>query len=97
MVGKTEDTVIFFHATWCPSCRAADDAISSEVIPDRLTILKANFDNSTDLRKKYGVVAQHTFVQVDPNGNEVKKWLGGFKLSLSILTIIRVLIIYILL
>jgi thiol-disulfide isomerase/thioredoxin len=77
MVGKTEDTVIFVHATWCPSCRAADDAISSEVIPDRLTILKANFDNSTDLRKKYGVVAQHTFVQVDPNGNEVKKWLGG--------------------
>lgn len=77
LIGKTENTVIFFHATWCPSCRAADAVISKEEIPTGLTILKTDYDSNTDLRKKYGVVAQHTFVQVDANGELIKKWLGG--------------------
>lgn len=77
MFGKTDNTVVFFHAAWCPSCRAADSAISVAEVPTWLTILKADYDNSADLKKKYGVVAQHTFVQVDAEGNMVKKWLGG--------------------
>jgi len=81
LVGNTENTVVFFHAAWCPSCRAADDAISAESVTDGLTILKADFDSSTDLRKKYDVVAQHTFVQIDADGNEIKKWLGGNSVS----------------
>jgi len=75
LVGASENTVIFFHANWCPSCRAADAGISGGEIPSGLTILKADFDTQTDLRKKYGVVAQHTFVQVDADGNQVAKWL----------------------
>lgn len=77
MLGKTDNTVVFFHAAWCPSCRAADSWISAGEVQAGLTILKADYDNSTDLKKKYGVVAQHTFVQVDAEGNMVKKWLGG--------------------
>jgi hypothetical protein len=76
LLGTTEDTVIFFYAAWCPSCRAADDVISEETIPDGLTLLKANYDEETALKKKYGVTGQHTFVQVDADGNEIKKWLG---------------------
>jgi len=76
MLGETENTVIFFHASWCPSCRAADSGISEGEVPEGLTILKADFDSATDLRKKYSVVGQHTFVQVDADGNEIKKWLG---------------------
>lgn len=77
MLGKTDNTVIFFHAGWCPSCRAADDTISWEVIPENLTLLKADYDSEIALRKKYGVVSQHTFVQVDANGDMIKKWAGG--------------------
>ena len=77
LVGKTEDTVLFFHANWCPSCRAADKGILEGTIPENLSILKVDFDNSSDLKKKYGVVSQHTFVQIDADGNEIKKWLGG--------------------
>jgi thioredoxin-related protein len=39
-------------------------------------------DTATDqaekeLAKKYGVTYQHTFVQIDAEGNEVTKWNGG--------------------
>lgn len=77
LVGTSEDTVVFFHAEWCPSCKAAEAGITSGEIPEGLTVLKADFDTSIDLKKKYGVVAQHTFVQIDSDGNEVKKWVGG--------------------
>lgn len=77
MVGKTDKTVLFFHAAWCPSCVSADKGISAGEVPEGLTILKADFDSSTDLRKKYGVTSQHTFVQVDAEGNLVNKWSGG--------------------
>jgi thiol-disulfide isomerase/thioredoxin len=66
--------VIFFHAGWCPTCRIAEENITSNPIPDGLTILKTNYDNSSELRKKYQVTYQHTFVQVDSNGNLIKKW-----------------------
>lgn len=77
LVGKTDDTVLFFHAGWCPSCQAADKAITSGNVPEGLSILKTDFDSSTDLRKKYGVTGQHTFVQVDADGELIKKWVGG--------------------
>lgn len=76
LVGHSEDTVIFFHASWCPSCVALEKTITSGTVPVGLTILKADFDSETDLRKKYGVVSQHTLVQVDSEGNEIKKWAG---------------------
>lgn len=79
LVGIREHTVIFFHANWCPSCRAADSAITTELenIPANLNILKADFDTQLELRKKYGVTSQHTFVLIDTEGNEIKKWVGG--------------------
>jgi len=77
LVGNTENTVLFFHASWCPSCRAADTWISAGEIPLGLTVLKADFDSELDLRKQYGVVAQHTFILLDANWNEVKKWVWG--------------------
>lgn len=78
-VSQSGDTVLFFHANWCPSCRSADKAFKAEmeIIPGDLTILKVNFDDSSELRKKYGVTSQHTFVQVDADGNLVKKWTGS--------------------
>lgn len=77
------DVVIFFHASWCPSCRTLSANIdeNTEKIPLGTTILKADYDTETELKKKYGVTTQHTLVQVDKDGNMIKKWSGGSKLE----------------
>lgn len=77
LVGAHEKTVLFFHADWCPSCRAADAGIKKGGLPADIAVLKVNYDDSEDLKKKYGVTYQHTFVQVDAQGNLIKKWSGG--------------------
>lgn len=76
---ETGDVVLFFHASWCPSCRLLNTEIESNVnsIPEGVSILKLNFDTETELKKKYGVTSQHTLVQVDKDGNMIKKWSGG--------------------
>ncbi|MFZ1249719.1 MAG: thioredoxin family protein [Candidatus Saccharimonadales bacterium] len=68
--------VYFFHATWCSVCQAIDTEIKAGItkIPAAVTIIKTDFDSSTDLRKKYGVTNQYTFVQVDNDGNETAQW-----------------------
>lgn len=77
------DVVLFFHAEWCPSCKGTDRDLSakSDDIPEGLTILKLDYDQETELKKKYGVTSQHTFVQVDAQGNELKQWLGSATLE----------------
>tara|TARA_B100000508_G_C11461538_1_gene279481 strand:- start:2654 stop:3265 length:612 start_codon:yes stop_codon:yes gene_type:complete len=78
------DVVLFFHAKWCPSCRALESDIKSNLgaIPSDVTIMVVDFDTAQDLKVKYGVNRQHTLVQVDANGNEIKK-LTGLTNSLS--------------
>ena len=71
------DVVLFFHAPWCPSCRATEESIDADGVPDGLTLVKVDFDSATELRQKYGVTYQHTYVQVDPDGTAVKKWTGS--------------------
>ena len=76
---ETGDVVLFFHASWCPSCRGLNSSIESNLksIPEGVTILKTDYDKETDLKKKYGITYQHTFVQVDKDGNLIKKWNGS--------------------
>lgn len=71
--------VLAFLADWCPTCRAfkSDTNASLDEIPAGLTILDINYDNATELRQKYGVTTQHTFVEVDAEGNMIQKWSGG--------------------
>ncbi len=68
------DVVLHFSASWCPSCRATEESLNTDGVPDGLTVVKVDFDTATDLRQKYGVTVQHTFVQVEPDGTEIKKW-----------------------
>jgi len=79
----THNVVLFFRASWCPTCKALDGDIRAHLqdIPANLTILDVNYDNSTELKKKYGVTYQHTFVQVDAQGALIKKWSGSQTLS----------------
>lgn len=71
--------VIYFWAVWCPTCQALDKELKerSQELPSDVTILKTNYDTEKELKRKYQIIQQHTLVQVDKNGNEVKKWIGG--------------------
>lgn len=78
LVGKNANTVLFFHASWCPSCKAAEkNILADDISKTDLSILKVDYDSSVELRKKFGVTTQHTFVQVDANSELVKKWNGS--------------------
>ncbi|MFZ2149840.1 MAG: thioredoxin family protein [Minisyncoccia bacterium] len=83
LASTTNDVVLFFRASWCPTCRAVDSDIKANLsqIPSNLTILDINYDTATALKQKYGVTYQHTFVQVDKDGNMIKKWSGSPTLS----------------
>jgi thiol-disulfide isomerase/thioredoxin len=82
-MAATGDVILFFHATWCPSCRGLNNDIEKNrsTIPVGVTILKTDYDTEIELKKKYGVTTQHTLVQVDKDGNLIKKWSGGSKLT----------------
>jgi thioredoxin 1 len=75
---KYADTkkVYFFHASWCPVCQGIQKEIDADMtrIPAGVTMIKTDYDSNTDLRQKFGVTYQYTFVQVDTNGNKTDKW-----------------------
>lgn len=79
LASATHDVVLFFRAGWCPTCRAIDADIKANLskIPSSLAILDVNYDDAAALKQKYGVTYQHTFVQVDKDGNLIKKWSGS--------------------
>jgi thioredoxin 1 len=83
LASATHDVVLFFRASWCPTCRAVDANIKANLskIPPSLAILDVNYDDSTTLKQKYGVTYQHTFVQVDKDGTLIKKWSGSSTLT----------------
>ena len=68
--------LLFFHAPWCPQCRALDESINKGPIPDNVTIFKVDYDSNQELRKKYGVTLQTTIVKIDDQGNLVKKYVA---------------------
>ena len=83
MASSSHNVVLFFHASWCPTCIALDKDIKEHLkdIPSNLTILDVDYDNSSSLKQKYGVTVQHTLVEVDAKGNLINKWLGSPTLS----------------
>ena len=76
---KDGKVVLFFRASWCSECRALDADIKKNAnqIPADVLILDVNYDQYGDLKKKYGVIYQHTLVQVDENGTMITKWSGS--------------------
>jgi thiol-disulfide isomerase/thioredoxin len=69
-------TILFFYAGWCPECRGYDQAITAGSIPSGVQILQVTYDDAQDLRKKYGVTIQSTFVRVDASGDKQVLWNG---------------------
>ena len=79
LASATHKVILFFRAGWCPTCRALDADIKAHLgdIPANVTILDVDYDNSTDLKMKYGVRTQHTLVEVNAQGTLIQKWLGS--------------------
>lgn len=73
---KETDVVLFFHAAWCTTCHAAEESIQNTGVSDGLTIVKVDYDSSQDLKQKHGVTLQHTFIQVDGDGQQKAKFVG---------------------
>lgn len=78
MLAESAPTVLFFYASWCPSCRAGEKDINMNASNlEGINIIQVDYDNSKELQKKYGITSQHTFVQIDPTGEALAKWNGG--------------------
>ena len=77
--------VLYFYATWCPSCKAANEDFTANPnkIPEDVVVIRTNYNDpdtdleEKDLAKKYGITYQHTFVQIDGQGKQITKWNGG--------------------
>lgn len=78
MIAQEAPTVLFFYASWCPTCRSArEEFIKRDSELKKINIIIVDYDNSKELQNKYGVTYQHTFVQIDKNGESIAKWNGG--------------------
>ncbi len=71
------DVVLFFNASWCPTCQEATEQLTGAQFPAGLTVVSVDYDSNEQLRDQYGVTTQHTFVVIDKDGQEIKKFSGA--------------------
>ena len=79
LAAEDDKTVVFFFATWCPNCILTLSELSenwSQVEPD-ITLVIADYDTETELKAKYGVTYQDTFVLLDGEARAAKLWNAG--------------------
>jgi thiol-disulfide isomerase/thioredoxin len=87
VIANTAGTkLLFFHAPWCPQCRALESDIQAKSVPQGVAIIKVDYDTSQALRQKYGVTLQTTVVKVDDEGKLVKKFVAYDDPSLEAVT-----------
>jgi thiol-disulfide isomerase/thioredoxin len=73
VIGNGKTSVIFFHAAWCSFCKKNDQRLQefyTSSTPD-ISTYRVDYDTAEDLKKRYGVVQQDTFVKIDGEGNKV--------------------------
>lgn len=65
--------VLFFYAPWCSLCRAQDKDITANLIsfPAKTKILRVDYDKEKELKEKYGISVQTSFVLLDSTGKVV--------------------------
>lgn len=68
--------LLFFHAPWCPQCRALEATILAEGVPEGVTIIKVDYDANQSLRQEYGVTIQTTLVEIDAAGKLVERYVA---------------------
>ena len=77
-LARTNPTVLFFAADWCPYCQAdLKDINANGSRLDKVNVVVVDYDKSADLKAKYGITVQDTFVQIDSKGAKLAIWNGG--------------------
>ena len=63
--------IAFFHADWCPTCRAWETKIEAALhtLPNNTVVLKVNYDEEAALARSLGVTSQSSAVFFDADGN----------------------------
>jgi len=77
-VAAGKPTVVYLHATWCPTCKIQQpivDRLSSDAEFKSLTVFEADYDTETALKKSLKITQQSTFV-VFKGGREVARSTG---------------------
>ena len=78
-IAENGPAILYFHAEWCPTCRATMVSFRGrwpEVQPG-ITLVIADYDAEPDLKARYGVTYQNTYVQVGRDGEKLQIWNGG--------------------
>jgi thiol-disulfide isomerase/thioredoxin len=77
-LAKRNPTVLFFAADWCPNCQAdLKDINANGSRLGKVNVVVVDYDKSADLKAKYGITVQDTFVQIDSKGAKLAIWNGG--------------------
>lgn len=75
VAGQTR-RLLFFHANWCPQCRALENGIKAQGVPSGITIFKVNYDTADALKQLYKVTLQTTVIEVDEHGSIIDKFVA---------------------
>ncbi|MDH5597438.1 MAG: thioredoxin family protein [Candidatus Peregrinibacteria bacterium] len=69
-----EPFAVFFHADWCPTCRALETRIKKDpsVLGGRV-MLRANYDREVALKKQYEAMVQTTVIFFYEDGSVAHK------------------------
>jgi thiol-disulfide isomerase/thioredoxin len=71
-------TVLLFAADWCPTCQAdLKELNTSGSRLGNITVVVVDYDKAADLKARYGVTYQHSYVQIDATGKKLALWSGG--------------------
>ena len=78
MKAETGPVLLLFSASWCATCRLAIAEIGTRQEElGSITVFVVDYDGERALKQRYSVTTQHTFVQIDANGEAVVLWNGG--------------------
>lgn len=70
-------TILFFHTDRCSSCVRVEKELQRSGIPQWLHIRRVDYDGADDLKYKYNVTTQTTFVAIDQEGELLTRWVGA--------------------
>jgi thiol-disulfide isomerase/thioredoxin len=75
VIGNGLESVLFFHAAWCPYCIAHNTQLQSWYGSEKFprSTYKIDYDTADELKKMFNVTNQDTFILIDGNGNEIKR------------------------
>lgn len=77
-LAEGQPAVVFFHADWCPTCKAQEPIVRDLLKEPRMkevTLFRADYDKEKALWKSLRVTSQSTFV-VFKGGKEVGRSTG---------------------